>query len=135
MSIQLHEHLMPRILIVDDSPEWRGILGIALGTIPGAEVLAAESAEQAIAMSDAKNIDVLVTDFRMGEMSGLDLLNRVREHRLWPACGAVVISGETDPDLPARAAAEGAAAYFEKPFSPAAIRKCVISLLDKYGVA
>jgi CheY-like chemotaxis protein len=124
---------MPRILIVDDSPEWRGILGIALGTIPDAEVLAAESGEQAFALSEEKTIDVLVTDFRMGGMSGLDLLSRVRERQRWPACGAVVISAEIDPDLPARAAAEGAAAYFEKPFSPSAIRKCVLSLLDKYG--
>jgi DNA-binding NtrC family response regulator len=134
MTTRLHEQLMPRILIVDDSPEWRGILGIALGTIPGAEVLSAESAEQAFALSESKNIDVLVTDFRMEGISGLDLLNRVREHRRWPVCGAVVISGETDPDLPARAVAEGAAAYFEKPFSPAAIRKCVLSLLN-HGVA
>ena len=120
---------MPSILIVDDSPEWRGILGIALGTISGAEVLSAGSAEEAMAISASKNIDVLVTDFRMGEMSGLDLLGRVRASRRWPSCGAVVISGETDPDLPARVKSAGAAAFFEKPFSPAAIRKCVLSLL------
>jgi len=121
---------MHRILIVDDSPEWRGILGIALGTIPDAEVLPAESAEQAFALSEEQPVDVLVTDFRMAGMTGLDLLNLLRERRRWPVCGAVVISGETDPDLPARAAAEGAAAYFEKPFSPSAIRKCVLSLLE-----
>ena len=125
---------MHRILIVDDSPEWRGILGIALGTIPGAEVVPAESAEQAFALSEKQNMDVVVTDFRMAGMNGLDLLGRLRQQQKWPVCGAVVISGETDPELPARAVAEGAAAYFEKPFSPAAIRKCVISLLDKYAV-
>jgi CheY-like chemotaxis protein len=126
---------MPRILIVDDSPEWRGILGIALATIPGAEVVPAASAEQAYELSEHQDIDVLVTDFRMDGMSGLDLLDRLRKQRRWPVCGAVVISGETDPDLPARAVAEGADAYFEKPFSPSAIRKCVLSLLDKYAAA
>jgi DNA-binding NtrC family response regulator len=121
---------MARILIVDDSPEWRGILGIALGTIPGVEVLSAESAEQAFALSNQHDIDVLVTDFRMGGMSGLDLLARVREHGRWPSRGAIVISGETDPDLSGRATNAGANAYFEKPFSPSAIRKCVLSLLN-----
>jgi DNA-binding NtrC family response regulator len=120
---------MPRILIVDDSPEWRGILGIAMSTIPDAQVLPAGTAEEAFAIAEERPVDVLVTDFRLGEMSGLDLIGRLRERHRSPVFGTVVISGETDPDLPARAVAEGAAAYFEKPFSPAAIRKCVLSLL------
>jgi CheY-like chemotaxis protein len=121
---------MPRILIVDDSPEWLGILSIALGTIPDADVESAESAEHALRIVQGEApFDVLVTDFRMPGMTGLDLLGRLRNTPQWPARGAVVISGETDVDLPKRAAEAGATVYFEKPFSPAAIRKCVLSLL------
>ncbi len=121
---------MPRILIVDDSPEWRGILEIAMGTIPLAEILPAESGEQAFSLAESKPVDVVITDFRMTGMTGLDLLARLRDANRWPPRGAVVISGETDPDLPARATNAGAKAYFEKPFSAVAIRKCVLSLLE-----
>jgi CheY-like chemotaxis protein len=122
---------MPRILIVDDSPEWLGILVIALSTIPDADVHSAGTAEQALAVvEDGPPFDVVVTDFRMPGMNGLDLLGRLRDTPRWPARGAVVISGETDADLPARVRTAGAAAYFEKPFSPVAIRKCVLSLLE-----
>jgi CheY-like chemotaxis protein len=122
---------MPRILIVDDSPEWLGILGIALSTIPDADVHSAGTAEQAIAVAEnGPPFDLVVTDFRMPGMTGLDLLGRLRDTPQWPARGAVVISGETDPDLPERARTAGATAFFEKPFSPVAIRKCVLSLLE-----
>ena len=75
-------------------------------------------------------MDVLVTDVRMSGMSGLELLGALRDRGQWPGAGALVVSGESDPDLPDRALAAGAAAFFAKPFSPVAIRKSVLSLLE-----
>jgi CheY-like chemotaxis protein len=118
-----------RLLVVDDSDEARSILAIALGTIPGAEVEAAENAEAALARLGTGPIDVLVTDVRMTGMTGFELLDALRALGRFPVCGAVVISGETDPDLPKHAAEHGAAAFFTKPFSAGAVRKSVISLL------
>ena len=119
----------PRILIVDDSDEARAVLAIALHTIAGASVEVAASAEQALALIAAETVDVLLTDVRMGGMSGFELLTVLRERGLWPARGAVVISGETDPELRERAIEHGAAAFFTKPFSTGEVRKSVISLL------
>jgi CheY-like chemotaxis protein len=121
---------MTRILIVDDAGDTRSILSVALGTIAGARVDAAESAEAALALLGNDTVDVLVTDFRMGGMTGLELLAALRERGQWPGAGALVISGETDPDLPARALAAGAAAFFPKPFSAMEVRKSVLSLLE-----
>jgi|SRR5579871_1028115 len=121
---------MHRILIVDDAEESRGVLAIALRTITGATVETTESAEDALQSMSCLDVDVLVTDVRMSGMSGLELLATLRERGRWPACGAVVISGETDPDLPRRARDCGAAVFFSKPFSAKAVRKSVISLLE-----
>ena len=118
-----------RLLIVDDSDDARSILAIALGTIPGARVEVADSAEDALARLAIETVDVLVTDVRMTGMSGFELLEALRGGGRWPQCGAVVVSGETDPDLPRRALEYGAAAFFTKPFSAAEVRKSVISLL------
>lgn len=125
-----------RILIVDDTDEARGILAIALRTIHGAIVETMENAEDAFRSMAGVRADVLITDVHMSGMSGLELLNQLRESGCWPSCGAVVISGETDPELPSRALACGAAAFFSKPFSAGAVRKSVISLLeDCHGMA
>lgn len=127
---------MRRILLVDDSEEWRSILAIALRTIPDVDVLTAESGEQAIEIAAVQPVDVVVTDFRMGGMTGLELLSHLRRRARWPTGGAVVVSGEQDPDLPQDATNHGADAFFAKPFSPAEIRKCVLSLLTRrYGMA
>jgi CheY-like chemotaxis protein len=120
-----------RILIVDDAEDGRAILAIALRTIGGAVVETAGSALDALQVVTRAPADVLITDIRMGGMTGLELLSELRERGAWPSCGAIVISGETDPELPRRALESGAKAYFKKPFSAAAIRKSVISLLEE----
>lgn len=119
-----------RILIVDDVEEARSILAIVLGTITGATVETSDNAEDALCSMRNVRADVLITDVRMSGMSGLDLLTRLREHLCWPSCGVLVVSGESDPELPQRALACGAAAFFRKPISAAAVRNSVISLLE-----
>src|SRR5690348_480473 len=106
---------MRRILIVDDAEDARSILAIALSTISGVTVEHADSAESALQSIANDKVDVLITDVRMSGMNGLDLLATLRERGCWPTCGAAVISGETDRDLPQRATAAGAAYYFSKP--------------------
>ena len=119
-----------RILIVDDAEEARSILAIALRTIRGATIETMDNAEAALRSICETSVDVLITDIRMSGMSGLDLLAKLRENGCWPLCGAVVISAETDPELPSQALASGAAVFFSKPFSAGAVRKSVISLLE-----
>src|SRR5215813_5528714 len=114
---------MPRILIVDDDGEARSILSIALSTIGGATVETADSAESALEAIGSQPVDVLITDVRMTGMTGIELLAALRERGVWPLRGAVVISGETDHDLPQRARDRGASAFFTKPFSAAEVRK------------
>ena len=105
-----------RILIVDDADEARSILAIAMGTIPGACVRVAEGAESALRQLTAEAVDVLLTDVSMSGMDGFELLRTLRDRGQWPLHGAVVITGEPDPDLPRRASESGAAAFFKKPF-------------------
>ena len=121
-----------RLLIVDDADEARAILAIALGTIPGARVEVAESAEDAFALLGNETVDVLVTDVRMSGMSGFELLAALRQRGRWPTCGALVISGETDPELPRRALEYGASAFFTKPFSAGEVRNAILSLLRSF---
>ena len=120
----------PRILIVDDAAEAREILAIALRTIGGATVETLDNPLAALQRMNDTRVDVLVTDIGMSGMSGLDLLHTLRESGCWPIHGALVISGENDPELPRRALACGAARFFSKPFSAGAVCKAVISLLE-----
>jgi len=117
-----------RILIVEDDPQARSILIIALGTLAEADVSSVESAEQALALLETSPADVVVTDVRMGAMTGLELLAEIRQRQL--ARAVVVISGETDAGVEQSARQGGASGYFSKPFSAAMVRNFVSSLLE-----
>jgi len=122
--------LVPRrILIVDDAEEAREILAIALRLIARAEVETLDSGLAAVRRMSEARVDVLITDIAMQGVSGLDLLQILREKGCWPSRGVLVITGESDPELPSRALAIGATRIFSKPFSAMAVREAVISLL------
>ncbi len=123
--------LTRHVLIVDDDDEPRVVLAIALGTIAGVVVETAKNATDALRIISAQAVDVLVTDFRMPDMSGLELLGALRERELWPMCGTIVISADTDPNLPQRARACGADLFCRKPISAGFVRQSVISLLEE----
>lgn len=71
---------MAKILIVDDKPSMRKMLKTNL-EIEGYEVVVAKSAEQALTLID-KTVNLIVSDLRMNEMSGIDFLKIIRKKDL-----------------------------------------------------
>lgn len=87
---------MYRLIIVDD--EWEALKGMR-DTLPweqwGFEVAgAASSGEEAWLLIETITPDVLLTDIRMDEMSGIQLIDRV--HQKYPEIRSVIISGYSD---------------------------------------
>lgn len=87
---------MYRLMIVDD--EWEALKGMR-DTLPweqwGFEVAgAASSGEEAWSLIETDTPDVLLTDIRMDEMSGISLIDRV--HQKYPEIRSVIISGYSD---------------------------------------
>jgi DNA-binding response OmpR family regulator len=68
---------MTRVLVVDDDPQLRSALGREIAE-QGYEVEIASSVDEAVAILDRSAIDVLLTDLRMSERDGIDLLQTVR---------------------------------------------------------
>ena len=65
------------VLIIDDEPALRQILGNAVGRA-GYQVLLAENGTQALEILARENIDVAVCDIRMPDMTGIDVVSRAR---------------------------------------------------------
>ena len=97
------------ILVVDDDDEVRKALCRLLGA--DYEVLQqAPNAKVALALLEAHPVDVIVTDYDMPGMSGIELLQHVRLR--WPDTLRVLLTGRADVHLAARALNEGAAHRF-----------------------
>ena len=126
---------MRTILIVEDSETCAETLQIALETMPGLKPMVLQSLSAALAAlrSDEYNIAALVTDLHMprcpGLEGGFELIRRLRAEDRYASLPVLLISGDSDPQLPERALAHGANAFFSKPYSPAAVRRKLEQLL------
>jgi CheY-like chemotaxis protein len=128
---------MPRlVLIVEDSETCAETLQIALELIPGVEVRSIHSPRAALAMLHECHgeIAAIVTDLNLAHNAGhggdgLDLIRHLRAEPRFARLPILLISGDSDPRLSERALAQGADAFFPKPYSPSAVRRKLEQLL------
>ena len=105
---------MAKILIVDDEPEYLEHLSRILSR-QGYEVETAESAEQAIELSQRFAPDVLIADWMLrGQLDGLDVARTLDSDN--PALVAIVTTGYPVSRLRGRLAESGNVLVLEKPF-------------------
>lgn len=119
---------MRTVLVVEDTGACATTLEIALERIDGLQVRVAFTAEAArMSFETDPSICAIITDVHLPEESGLDLLAWIRaRNRELPI---LVISGDSDPETPARTLRAGADAFFSKPFSPAVVRQKLEDLI------
>jgi CheY-like chemotaxis protein len=119
------------VLIVDDTQAGVVALELACGSIPGVTVRVVCSALDAVKLIEAGGrLRAMITDIRMPVMDGFELIRHFRDDARYRRTPIIVITADTDPDTPGRAARLGADAFFSKPFSPAAVRQTLERLLD-----
>ncbi len=81
------------LLVIDDEPHLRELLVDALGDLD-VEIAAAASGREAIEQAAARRPDLIVTDLRLGDCTGLDVIDRLRT--TLGEVPAVVITGHGD---------------------------------------
>jgi len=100
--------------IVDDEEVVRNSLAFLLGT-SGFAVRVHESASAFLDVAPSIRNGCLITDLRMPDMDGVELLRRLRQMDALPP--AIVISGHGDVQMAVEAMKNGAFDFIEKPFS------------------
>jgi len=102
----------PRVLIVDDDPGQRSLLGSFLRS-QGFEIETADSGGRALEMLRAKNFRLMISDVRMPGLSGLETLRLARqEHATLPV---LLVTAYTDIRDAVVAMRDGAVNYLAKP--------------------
>jgi CheY-like chemotaxis protein len=113
------------ILIVDDEPTILRLAALALSR--QFRVLTAESASEGLRLLAAEPIDLLLTDHRMPEMTGAELVRQARASH--PALPCILSTGYTEEAELRQAIAENGVHVLYKPWSPSELRQMVTSVL------
>ena len=120
--------MAPRILLVDDSKDGLLVRRTLLEEV-GYTVHSAVNGEEGLKLFEAETFDVVVTDYHMPRMDGLELIVRIRE--LKPGMGVILVSGFVEP-LGLNEANTGADAVIAKSASePANLLRAVKRLLNR----
>ena len=127
---------MDRVLIVDDHPLFRDALKLSLSqsteqltlTEAGQIQFAASFAEAISALNLDENIDMVLLDLHLPDNDGL--LGLLELRKLYPAIAVLVISGNDDAVVVAKARACGAAGFISKSLAAASILNAVVTVLN-----
>ncbi|WP_028323044.1 response regulator [Desulfatiglans anilini] len=124
MDAQLH------VLLLDDEPIVGKRLKPALAKI-GCEVEVFEDPRLALARIDEKEFDIVVTDIRMDEIDGIQVLERVAAKS--PRTKVIMITGYAMMSLAREAMDKGAFDFIAKPFQPNDLRKVIAKAAEALG--
>lgn len=119
---------MNNILLVDDERELLTILSRILKK-EGYNVLVSYNGKEAIEMLDNNDILVIVTDIKMPDMSGLELLDYIKEK--FPDIPVIVTSAYGDIDTAIDAIKRGAFWYLSKPFNNKELKLLIKNAIEK----
>ncbi|MDP2968274.1 MAG: sigma-54 dependent transcriptional regulator [Deltaproteobacteria bacterium] len=122
------EQTTARLLIVDDDPVALDLLREVLSK-ESYEVASALSAEQAISQGIENIFDVIITDVRMGEKDGMDVLRSFKKTS--PETAVIMITAFGSIDTAIEAIREGAFDYISKPFKLEEIKITVRRALEQ----
>jgi DNA-binding NtrC family response regulator len=124
------ESSTPTVMVVDDEEMVAAALRNFLELETSYRVLTFTSPVEALARLDADRIDVVVADFMMPEMDGVELLRQIRERR--PHITRVLLTGYADIDNAVRAINEaGLYYYLQKPWDNEHLRLVIRNGIER----
>jgi DNA-binding NtrC family response regulator len=120
---------LPTVLVVDDEKNMRLSLKTVL-TDEGYKVQAVESAEEALTVLGQEEFLMVITDARLGGMSGYELIGKV--HTRWAELPILMITAYATPKLAVEAIKAGAFDYLAKPFAPEELLHAVSRCAERH---
>jgi len=119
---------MARILVADDASDIRDVISLILERA-GHDIVAVPDGAAALEMHRTIEFDLIISDFSMPVLDGLELTRRVRADARGTVPILLVTASASDRDL-ADARSAGVSGHLSKPFGIAELRDEVAALLE-----
>ena len=112
-----------KVMVVDDQNSMRAMIRRTLQDIGFKDIRDKAGPAEALAAIRADRVHLIISDFNMPEMDGLQFLEAVRSDPVIGKTVFIMLTGSADRDIVQRAAALGVNNYVVKPFAPAALKE------------
>jgi two-component system chemotaxis response regulator CheY len=121
------------ILIVDDSFPMRAVIKkiIKASGFSIEAFFEAANGRQALQVLDKQWLDLVIADFNMPDMNGLELLKEIKQSEILKDIPVVMVSTEGSDQRVEEFLNQGAAAYIKKPFTPEQIKSHLNQILGE----
>jgi len=123
-----------KFLVVDDFSTMRRIVRNLLKELGFTNVDEAEDGVIALQKLKNGNIDFVITDWNMPNMTGIDLLKKIRADAALKGLPVLMITAEAKKENIIMAAQSGASGYIVKPFTAAVLEEKLNKIFEKYGM-
>lgn len=121
-----------KALVVDDASFVRDLVKRTVRQrFPVIEVTEAPNGRRAQSLMSRTRFDLILCDWEMPEMSGLELLRWMRQHEQYQKVPFIMITSRGDKDHVIEAVKEGVSEYLGKPFSPEGLSKKILKVMGK----
>lgn len=118
---------MSTILVVDDNETMRSGITLVVERM-GHEGFAADSGRQALELLQDERVDLVITDYRMDDLDGMQVLEAVKEK--YADTDVILITAYGTIEIAVEAMKQGAVDFITKPFPPEALRLKIEKVLD-----
>ena len=119
-----------KLLVVDDSSTMRRIIKNTLGKLGYKDILEGEDGVQGWTQLDANpDVDMLITDWNMPEMNGLELVKKTRADARFADLPIIMVTTEGGKTEVITALKAGVNNYIVKPFTPAVLKEKLAAVI------
>ena len=123
--------LSMKVLVVDDFATMRRILKNILKQIGFTKIIDADDGSTALAMLKKNKVDLIISDWNMPMVSGLELLKAVRSDESIKDMPFLMVTAESQKDSVVQAIQAGVSNYVVKPFTPDTIKEKLEQIFKK----
>jgi len=119
------------VMVVDDTSVSRALVVDGLSQIGINQVRVAKDGEEALKLMMTAPSHLVISDYNMPKIDGLQLLRALREYLPTSKCGFVLVTGRGDKALIDQGKKFGLNNFLAKPFTVPALKQCIEQVVGK----
>lgn len=121
-----------QLLVVDDMSTSRGLIVQALEAMGLANVHQVADGQAALQLLAQRPVHLILSDFNMPGMDGLQLLRAIRSNPKTQRTGFILITGRADKEIVDTGRALGMNNFIKKPFTPHDLKACLEAVIGRF---